>query len=146
MKKKIGNLLLYAFLSMLFTNCNPQNEEYHYTENFELRQLVQETETVKTTKGRFILFFATYYSSESKTDYVKMFAKVDGNYRLVEVPLHIIRLNINDSITTPIMQVRYIGYGKRTNDDVFDRSWYGEVYIITCPQKYLPEKLLPIEL
>jgi hypothetical protein len=135
-------MLAAVFLSSCGVETNYKDNQLSSV--FPLRQLVQKTETSKTSDGSYLLFFASYHSQESNADYIKMFAKVSGNYRLISVPIEKIRININDSLTTPTLQVRYNGLPK-TDEDVFE-SWYERCFIISCPEKYLPEKLLPISL
>lgn len=138
--------LLFS-IAPIFIGCGEQSD---YQENrmssvFPLRQLVQQSETTQSSSGGFALFFATYHSQETKADYVKMFAKVSGNYRLISVPIEHIRININDSLVTPTLQIRYEGLPE-TDESICNGGWYKKAYIISCPEKYLPKKLLPIVL
>ena len=138
--------LLFS-IAPIFIGCGEQND---YQENrmssvFPLRQLVQQTEVNKSSTGRFLLFFATYQSHDTKTDYVKMFAKVNGHYRLISAPIEHIRININDSLAVPTLQIRYEGF-EQTDEAICNGGWYKKAFIISCPEKYLPEKLLPIAL
>ena len=133
-------------LAVVFLSCNEVSD---YKENrlsgvFPLRQLVQKKEINSSSSGNFFLFFASYHSSQNNIDYIKMFAKVSGNYRLISVPIEQIRVNINDSLTIPTLQVKYNGLLK-TDEEVCS-DLYNRVFIISCPEKYLPEKLLPISL
>lgn len=124
------------------------------TTPMKLRQIANVTKTEKSASGTFILFFATYHSKEKNTDVVKVFAEVDGLYRFIEMPISEIKIRIDNSISSPYIQARYSRIGKRpiwySNTDVIDRINTRDLlltdYVITCPEQYLPERLLPIDL
>jgi hypothetical protein len=143
--------LIIIISLIFFSSCEQSSENtFKYTSVFELRQLVKETENVKTSHGSFFLIGGSYNSDEYSKTNVKVFAKVNGAYRFVEIPIEDIRIVINDSLTVPTLQVRYkTTHGNILNDDQVLQRWcscHDKSYIITCPEKYLPEKLLPIEL
>jgi hypothetical protein len=80
---------------------------------------------------------------------VKMFIKVDGRYKLLDLSLRSIRININDSISVPYIQIEYISTGKLPNEYLTEWSNIMQkdfIPVLYCPEKYLPAKLLPIEL
>jgi len=141
-------LAAILMLAAVFSSCT--NESDYKTNRlsniFPLRQLVQKTETYKSSNASMFLFFASYHSSESNTDYIKMFAKVSGNYRLISVPIEKIRINVVDSLIVPTLQIRFNGV-EYTDEEICNKSsWIDAAFIISCPEKYLPEKLLPIGL
>lgn len=75
-----------------------------------------------------------------------MFAKVDGYFRVVNIPIENVRVNINNNIDKPTLQIYYTEE-KLTGSNLLDNHGYNiNYYIINCPERYLPEKLLPIEL
>jgi hypothetical protein len=115
------------------------------------------TETEKSSGGTFVLFFATYHSQEKNMDVIKVFAEVDGLYRFIEIPMELVKVKIDNSITTPYVQIRYSFDGTgpiwRSNTKIVEDIASGRLghltltdYVITCPEQYLPERLLPIDI
>lgn len=133
-------------------SCDLQ-EIHQETTPMPLRQIANMSKTEKSTDGTFILFFATYHSEEKNIDVVKVFAEVDGLYRFIEMPISKIKIRIDNSISTPYIQARYFKMGTnpiwRSNTTVMDNLGTHlslTDYIITCPEQYLPERLLPIDI
>ncbi len=62
------------------------------------------------------------------------------------MPIEDIRVNINDSIKKPSIEVLYINNEKLRDEELLNVGWISKIYIINCPEQYLPEKLLPINL
>ncbi len=141
-------LLTIFVLSLFFISCKKSTEEDNKQKSstLELRQLVQETETKKETYGSYFVIGGSFRQSEEKETTVKVFAKVQGRYRLIEMPIDKIRIAINNKLTKPNIVVEYEARNKQTDDDLISHDWFDKVYIINCPEQYLPEKLLPIGL
>lgn len=138
-------LLLTTVISQ---SCDENPNRKHRVSNvLKLRQLVQKTETQKTSSASVLLFFASYHSSETNRDYVKMFANVQGNYRLIAAPIENIRVVLVDTLNTPFVKIKYFGE-EHTDEEIC--NYIGILkrcrFIIYCPEKYFPEKLLPISL
>lgn len=141
--------LIVILVVVLFSSCKlEESEEYKYrqTSVLELRQLVNKVETNKETFGSYFLIGGSISSKESTDVYVKVFAKVDGYFRVINIPIKELRVNINNKLVKPTLVIKYWDE-KLTDSYVLDyRSYSIEYYIINCPEKYLPENLLPIKL
>lgn len=143
---KIITLLL---LSALISCSEDEGDKIHYTSIFPLKQLVQDEVTSKSSHGGFFLIGGSYSSSEKTEDFVKVFAKVEDNYRVITIPLRNLRININDSLTVPTLQIKYEHSYPCTDEyvcDIIECCGYTHKYIISCPEIYLPTKLIPITL
>ncbi len=145
------NIILSILVCLLFVSCR-QQDFYEVTTPLKLRQLVNLTETEKSSNGSAFVFFATYHSQENDVDYVKVFADVDGSYRFLEIPLHKIRVKLDSAVTTPYIEIHYTynSYEKLnlTNNNICNDDGYWFVildYTIVCSEQYLPERLLPID-
>jgi len=150
MKKII--LMLVLAISMVGCNLEIINQE---SGPMKLRQLANVTETEKSSGGTFVLFFATYHSQEKDMDFIKVFAEVDGLYRFIEIPMELVKVKIDNSVATPYVQIRYSFNGTgpiwRSNTYIIENVEYaGRLnltdYVITCPEQYLPERLLEIDI
>jgi hypothetical protein len=136
-------ILLLAVLSACNTPIN------HYkTDRILLRQLVKTTEITKSASASYFLILGTAsYSEESKTT-IKVMGKVHGLYRLIEFDFNDARIKIDNSINKPYLYLKYTGSKKVSLGELITHpNWYIVTsYVIVCPEKYLPEKLLPINL
>jgi len=146
MKKAI--LMFSMAIGMM--SCGTTNRE---SSPMKLRQLANVTKTEKSSGGTFILFFATYHSQEKNTDVITVFAEVDGLYQFIEIPMSLVKVKIDNSVTTPYIQIRYSYNGSSSyeysNTQLFNKISMGITlidYVITCPEQYLPERLLPINI
>lgn len=148
-KKQSSNfikLLLTVVFVFSITSCESVKEKKYKSSNLELRQLVKETETIKTTSGYYFLIGGGFDSSENKITTVKVFANVEDRYRLIEMPIEDIRINIDNNITHPFITVEYRKINKETDEKLLNMPWIEKTYIINCQEQYLPERLLPINL
>ena len=131
---------------IIFSSCNEESTtKNRQTSVLELRQLVNRTETTKETYGYYFLIGGSINSTESTETYVKVFAKVDGYFRVISIPIEYLRVNIDNKLTKPNLVIKYYG-SKYTDSYVANNFRYINHYIINCPEKYLPENLLPINL
>lgn len=135
---------------LFFVYCKPKNGPDGYVKDrqtslLELRQLVNSKEETHQSSGSFFFVIGGYNSSSSVEISVKVFAKVDGFYRVINIPIEKLRVNIDNSLEKPNLIVTYYN-SKLSDSNVLDSGWAVQTYIINCPEKYLPEKLLPIEL
>jgi len=145
--------LFILLLSVVFLfSCSMPEGRYEKTSNLELRQLVNLSETESTSVGSSSLFFATYYSHEEDMDYVKVFAKVDGTYRFLKFPLEKIRIKLDSTVMNPYIVVHYHysdNEDKKYSDGFVcsndNYETYIDNYTVVCHEKYLPEKLLPLD-
>lgn len=147
LKNKFISLSCIILLIAVFTSC--MESEKHKTlksSEFVLRQLIKDTETIKHASGSFFLIGGGYHQSEYKRTYVQVFAKVNDRYRLIEMPIEDVRISIDNKLKTPTVQVEYERRDRVEDDELLSTSWISKLYVINCPEQYLPEKLLPIEI
>jgi hypothetical protein len=150
------NLILLSIIQislLILFSCSPgYNTRYEKTSNLELRQLVNLSEE-NTTISRSGIFFSTYYSHSEDRDYVKVFAKVDGSYRFLKLPIEVIRIKLDSTVMNPYIIVNY-SYSSNKDEKYSDTyvldgdnyDTYIDNYTIVCNEMYLPENLLPIDL
>lgn len=145
------NIIFLTLITFLFS-CSSNKYRYGKTSDLELRQLVNITETESYSSGSASLFFATYHSREYETDYVKVFAKVDGSYRYLKFSIEKVRIKLDSRVHNPYIVINYRYYDNKErkyndsyicNDDNYNTNIRN--YTIVCHEKYLPEKLLPID-
>ena len=141
MKKIIFLLVSIA----LFSSCNLIVERKSY--KFELRQLDSSVNDSKSSNAWFFIAAGSYSENTSNESVVKVFAKVDGMYRLIKFPLEMARINIDNSISGPNIQLVYRNEIEISDERLLNGCNYlVDYYIINCPEIYLPEKLIPIEI
>lgn len=149
--KSVWRLMVFLFITNAlfasFTLISCEEYKTLYSDKFELRQLINKEVTTSGQSG-YMFFAVTSYSSGHDTeDVVKCFANVDGQYRLIEFGLEDARIQIDNTIQKPTIQLRYRDTGKRENADIQSTiDYYSCDVIIHCPEVFLPEKLLPITL
>ena len=140
--KKI--LLLFLFIG-LFTSCGEEKEIT--TTKMELRQLLNKEETTKYSRGSYFLIMANYSSDESTTDIIKMYVKVDNTYyKMLKLNLEDVRIVIDNSITIPYLIVTETGWNVQSDEQIIKYINHHDKIFLHCPEKYLPEKLLTIEI
>lgn len=133
--------------AILTTSCKEYVKSNKDTVALELRQLVKASTTKESSGGSYFLVVAGFSSSKTEVDLVKVFAEVDGMYRLIEMPLKDIRISIDNSLTKPNIVIQYRSSSEYTVNELLSPHYYvGKTYILNCPEEYLPEKLLPIVL
>ncbi len=149
------NIILSILISMTLMSCADSDNFNGTTSPLKLRQLSNVSETEKSADGSAFLFFASYHSEERNADYVKVFAEVDGEYRFLEIPMEGVK--IDSTVKVPYVQIDYTysDFEKHqySNTQVCEainpRNIYARVdivkYVIICPEQYLPERLLPID-
>lgn len=145
-KNLFSNACKLVLALVLFTSCEPMIDKNLKSSKLELRQLVQETETKKTAYASYFLIAGSYSQSEYKETKVKVFAKVENRYRLIEMPIDEVRIAIDNKLKVPNIEIEYINHVKYSDEELVSKSWITKVYVINCPEQYLPEKLLPIGL
>jgi len=148
------NLFLLLTI-ILLSSCREHIDSY--TEPLLLRQLSNVTETNQSSSGSFMLFFASYRSETTNEDMIKVFAKVDGSYRFLEIPMEMVKIKLDNTVTRPYVQIYYeeFFFKKPTDTQICDsmNDYYVKgrgsgiyTYMIVCPEKYLPEELLPVSI
>lgn len=141
MKKSI----LLLVLCVIFISCESvEKAKDQRTSKLELRQLVKQTTTKEETQGSYFFIAGGFSQTSEQETTIQVFAKVDGMYRLIEMPIGRVRINIDNTLLKPNLQVTYRGRKPETDTDVVNKGSYYKIYIINCPEQYLPEKLLPV--
>jgi hypothetical protein len=128
-------------------SCNVPEPKHYKTENIQLRQLVKTDEVTKESHASYFLISGSYSSREEVNTTIKLIGKVNGLYRLIEFDFNDARIKIDNSLTKPHLYIKYSSYDKRNTSTLLNHRRYDiSSYVIVCPEKYLPEKLLPINL
>lgn len=152
MKKQIKFLFVSLFLVFL-SSCS---DEFviKKSEKLQLRQMVQSEDKERGSSGYFLFGIGSYQEYETNEPVIRVFAKVGGSYRFIEIPLDKLDVNIlSDSTTIPYLELKY----RDRKDDpdmkainILSNNPYNPYllkrYVINCPDKYLPEDLIPINL
>lgn len=138
--------LLIILTALSLFGCEHMVDKNLKSSKLELRQLVQQTETKKTAYAYYFLIAGGYSQSEEKITTIKVFAKVQNRYRLIEMPIEEVRIAIDNKIKVPNIEIEYVNNEKYSDEELVSKSWITKVYVINCPEQYLPEKLLPIKL
>ena len=139
--------LLSAILTFCSCNPDPQSRpKERFTDPLYLRQMARKDEKQSTLQGSFFLVMGTIEGSSTEKALVRMMAKVEGDYRFVEIPLEKIRIRIDSACTTPYLQMSYYDDSEHKPAYLIDYDWNVTYYRIVCAEQYLPEKLTPIEI
>jgi len=141
------NIIKLMIICLLFVSCGRNNNyKLRRSSKLELRQLVQKTDKEEITTASFFIL-SNHISQENRTvTTIDVFAKVEGRFRFIKIPIEMARITIVDSIKIPNIEVEYLEYRNIGDEKLLDDYWITKKYIINCPEKYIPEKLLPIEL
>jgi len=76
-----------------------------------------------------------------------MFVKVDNNYyKLLKLDLEEVNIVIDNKISKPYLIVTTESYSNKTDEQILGYIGYRDKVYLYCPEKYLPKKLLNIEL
>lgn len=131
---------------ILLTSCDDFKYKHYKTKHIPLRQLVQKDEVEKQANASYFLISASADYSEERQTVIKVFGKVGGTYRLIEFNIEDLRIRVDDKIDKPYIYLKY-SYPKPINITwLLNEPYNIDVYVLVCPNKYLPEKLLPIEI
>ena len=144
--------LLLLFVFLLFSCQTKFEVKNAITTKMELRQLINKEETNTHSSGSYFFIIASYSSSETKQDIIKMFVKIDNAYyKMLKLNLEDINIVIDNKISKPYLQIINSrgSFEKLTDEEIIPSSSYVphsyKIYLY-CPEKYLPEKLLEINL
>src|SRR5690606_38309821 len=146
--KKYLILLISIFI---FTSC--VNRFSFQSNELPLRQLVSGTDTSKYSSGWFFIAAGGYSSGKTKTDYIKMYALVDGAYKYLEYDMRAVRIAIDNSIIIPYIKV-YSSYdcpacpknAKKSDEWLTSKEYFIDKVVLYTPEQHLPEYLVPIKL
>lgn len=141
---KLIKILLFLFIGILFISCD--DTQLFNTDKFELRQLLNKEQVSQNTHGAYFLIVGEYSSETEYNDIVKVCAKVNNQYRFLQFNIKKVRIEIDNNLTKPQIQYFYKDWGQLSNERIFEYERNQDYIVIYCPEQYLPEKLLPIEL
>lgn len=142
MKKLLG-----LFVVLLMFGCKePNPEKDQHSEKIYLRQLVNKDITETHTSGLFFLVAGSMSSTTESNPVVRVIGNVDGVYRFMEFDLEKIRIKIDNSVKTPYIVLNYTDNEVIKTDRLLKYTGYLDSITIVCPEQYLPERLLPIEI
>ncbi len=142
MKKLLG-LLVGIFL----IGCQPipQDKDLH-SEKIHLRQLVNRDVTETHTYGSFFLIAGSVSSDTETNTVVKLMGEVNGEYRFMQFDFTKVRIKIDNKVTTPYIVLNYTDSEPMETNYLLKYTGYIDSVTIVCPEQYLPERLLPIQL
>lgn len=115
------------------------------TKRYELRQLLKDEKITRTSSVGFFFVVGEYKSSETKKLVVKLIAKTELGYEYFEIPFDLIVIKIDNSIRNPYLEF-YHEHGNLRRLIVCRFCTKSDKVYLVLPEKYLPEKLVPITL
>lgn len=123
-----------------------EGPERRHSENIPLRQLVKSDTRETYTTASFFLIAGSASSGTYTTTDVKAIGAVNGEYRYLQMDFEKVRIKIDNSVKIPYVTLRYTDYSYRDIDYLLRYEYNVDSYTIVCPEQYLPERLLPIQL
>jgi hypothetical protein len=137
-------LLLFALLLMI--GCNMPVYKTYHTDKIYLRQLVNRDVTETHTSGSFFLVAGSVSSESETSTVVKLMGKVKDEYRFMQFDFEKVRIKIDNKVTTPYIVLNYRETSEMSMDYLLEYGYYVKSVTIVCPEQYLPERLLPIQI
>jgi len=142
MKKLLGLLVVLCMIS-----CNQPVEKIYHSDKIYLRQLVNTTVSETYTHGSFFLVAGSITSESTTETVIKLMGNIDDEYRFIQFDFERARIKIDNSVKTPYIVLNYKNDRELSIDEQLKKmNWYGVTITIVCPEQYLPEKLLPIQI
>jgi hypothetical protein len=142
MKKLLGLLVVLCMIS-----CNQPVEKIYHSDKIYLRQLVNTTVSETYTHGSFFLVAGSITSESTTETVIKLMGNIDDEYRFIQFDFERARIKIDNSVKTPYIVLNYKNDRELSIDEQLKKmNWYGVTVTIVCPEQYLPEKLLPIQI
>jgi uncharacterized protein YcfL len=146
LKKRYMKKLLLLFSLLLMVGCNPVEYKDYHSEKIYLRQLVNKDVTKNYTSGSFFLIAGSVSSESVTSTVVKLMGEVNGEYRFMQFDFETVRIKIDNKVTTPYIVLNYRETYEVDTDYLLKYPYYLESITIVCPEQYLPERLLPIQI
>lgn len=140
MKKIILLLIAIATLS----SCE-KSAPFH-SEHIPLRQLIKSETRTTYASASFFLIAGSASSGEYTTTNVKAMGSVNGEYRYLQMEFEKVRIKIDNSVKIPYVILNYTNVSTMDTDYLLKYEYNIDSYTIVCPEQYLPERLLPIQL
>jgi hypothetical protein len=142
MKKVLG-----LFVMLFLFSCKTPVEKIYHSDKIYLRQLVNTTVSETYTHGSFFLVAGSITSESTTETVIKLMGKIDDEYRFIQFDFERARIKIDNSVKTPYIVLNYKNDKELSIDEQLNyMNWYGVTVTIVCPEQYLPEKLLPIQI
>lgn len=139
--------LIFIALLLMSAGCSDRpTEKKTVRSSIKLRQLVKTSDLQKKGSASYFMFMGGASYSEERYESIKVFGKVNGDYRYIDIPLDMVRIRIDNSVKDPYIELISRNDRLTNNDLLGDYYWQLEAFRIVCSEKLLPEKLLPIEL
>jgi hypothetical protein len=145
-KNKGMKKLLGLFVMLFLFSCQPKGWKNYHSEKIYLRQLVNRDVTETHTSGSFFLVAGSVSSTSETSTVVKLMGEVNGEYRFMQFNFEKIRIKIDDKVTTPYIILNYTETYEVDTDYLLQYPGYLDSVTIVCPEQYLPERLLPIQI
>ena len=138
--------LLLLFSILLMVGCRPVEYKDYHSEKIYLRQLVNRDVTETHTSGSFFLIAGSVSSESETSTVVKLMGEVNGEYRFMQFDFEKVRIKIDNKVTTPYIVLNYRETYEVDMSYLLDYPYYIGSITIVCPEQYLPERLLPIQI
>ena len=130
----------------MFIGCDKRVYKQYHTNRIYLRQLVNRDVVETHTSGSFFLVAGSVNSDTQTNTVVKLMGEVDGEYRFIQFDFEKVRIKIDNKVTTPYIVLNYSESYEVEIDYLLEYTGYLDNITIVCPEQYLPERLLPIQL
>jgi hypothetical protein len=138
--------LLLLFALLLMVGCDRVEYKDYHTDKIYLRQLVNRDVTETHTSGSFFLIAGSVSSESVTSTVVKLMGEVNGEYRFMQFDFEKVRIKIDNKVTTPYIMLNYRDTSETSVDYLLKFPYYIGSVTIVCPEQYLPERLLPIQI
>jgi hypothetical protein len=138
--------LLLLFVTFLMIGCHHGEYKDYHTDKIYLRQLVNRDVTETHTSGSFFLVAGSVSSESETSTVVKLMGKVKDEYRFMQFDFEKVRIKIDNKVTTPYIVLNYREISEMSMDYLLEYGYYVKSVTIVCPEQYLPERLLPIQI
>lgn len=138
--------LLLLFVTLFMIGCNTPVYKTYHTDKIYLRQLVNRDITETHTSAAFFLVAGSMSSESETSTVVKVMGEVNGEYRFMQFDFEKVRIKIDNKVTTPYIVLNYVYDEVQSIDYLLEYGYYVKSVTIVCPEQYLPEKLLPIQI
>ena len=137
--------LLLLFVALFMIGCAPDYTKRH-TDKIYLRQLVNRDITETHTSAAFFLIAGSMSSDSETQTVIKVMGDVKGEFRFMQFDFEKVRIKIDNNVKTPYIVLNYVNDQDYTIDYLLEYDYYVKSVTIVCPEQYLPEKLLPIQI
>lgn len=126
--------------------CNMPVYKVYHTDKIYLRQLVNRDITETHTSAAFFLVAGSMTSDSETQTVVKVMGDIKGEFRFMQFNFEKVRIKIDNKVTTPYIVLNYVDDEVKSIDYLLEYDYNVKSVTIVCPEQYLPEKLLPIQL